>query len=84
MLVSACPGILLLDCTKGLTHGCLFDRSRAAHALLLLDLVQKYKRLYDNNERVGTFYLQSKVERAKECIEATIKAKEAAGAKPKQ
>lgn len=54
-------------------------------SLLWVWLLQRYKRLYDNNERAGTFYLQSKVQRAKECLEGTVKATEsAAGQTPKQ
>lgn len=43
------------------------------------EVLERYKRLYDNNERVGSFYLQSKVQRAKECLEATV-GKDATGA----
>lgn len=32
--------------------------------------LQKYDRMFQSNERVGSFYLQSKVQRAKERLEA--------------
>lgn len=34
------------------------------------EVVQKYETMFRNNERVGSFYLQSKVQRAKERLEA--------------
>lgn len=34
------------------------------------DVLQKYERMFQNNERLGSFYLQSKVHRAKERLEA--------------
>eukprot|EP00245_Coleochaete_scutata_P007678 TRINITY_DN2324_c0_g1_i1.p2 TRINITY_DN2324_c0_g1~~TRINITY_DN2324_c0_g1_i1.p2 ORF type:complete len:113 (-),score=16.94 TRINITY_DN2324_c0_g1_i1:713-1051(-) len=33
-------------------------------------VVHKYKALYDKNETGGSFYIQSKVQRAYECLEA--------------
>lgn len=34
------------------------------------EVLQKYDRMFQSNERVGSFYLQSKVQRAKERLEA--------------
>ncbi|KAM7480216.1 hypothetical protein LguiA_028429 [Lonicera macranthoides] len=34
------------------------------------DIVQKYDNLFEQNAKNGSFYLQSKVHRAKECLEA--------------
>ncbi|KAK7311704.1 hypothetical protein RJT34_10004 [Clitoria ternatea] len=34
------------------------------------EIVKKYDRLFENNAKNGSFYLQSKVHRAKECLEA--------------
>ncbi|XP_024390236.1 mitochondrial import inner membrane translocase subunit PAM16 like 2 [Physcomitrium patens] len=34
------------------------------------DVVKKYDTLFENNMKSGSFYLQSKVFRAKECLEA--------------
>ncbi|CAI0414302.1 unnamed protein product [Linum tenue] len=36
-------------------------------------LVQKYDSLFENNAKNGSFYLQSKVFRAKECLESTVR-----------
>ena len=38
------------------------------------DVLKKYDTLFENNTRVGSFYLQSKVFRAKECLEAARQA----------
>lgn len=46
------------------------------------EVLERYKRMYDNNERVGSFYLQSKVQRAKECLEATVGKEAEAAAGP--
>eukprot|EP00271_Cylindrocystis_brebissonii_P013595 TRINITY_DN33571_c0_g1_i1.p2 TRINITY_DN33571_c0_g1~~TRINITY_DN33571_c0_g1_i1.p2 ORF type:complete len:121 (-),score=27.11 TRINITY_DN33571_c0_g1_i1:840-1202(-) len=46
------------------------------------EVVQKYQRLFESNERRGSFYLQSKVQRAKECLEQELKA--TAGGGPSQ
>jgi hypothetical protein len=47
-----------------------------------LFLLQRYERLYQSNEQGGSFYIQSKVVRAKEALEAAQqKAKEGGGAK---
>lgn len=35
------------------------------------DVLERYQRLYDSNEKNGSFYIQSKVQRAKECLEVT-------------
>ncbi|CAK9205075.1 unnamed protein product [Sphagnum troendelagicum] len=40
------------------------------------EIMKKYDTLFENNAKTGTFYLQSKVFRAKECLEA---AKQGAG-----
>jgi hypothetical protein len=37
--------------------------------MLLLLSLQRYKHLFDVNEKHGSFYLVSKVYRAKECLE---------------
>ncbi|XP_027356423.1 mitochondrial import inner membrane translocase subunit PAM16 like 2-like [Abrus precatorius] len=34
------------------------------------DIVKKYDSLFENNAKNGSFYLQSKVHRAKECLES--------------
>jgi len=34
------------------------------------DVLMKYETLFENNTKAGSFYLQSKVFRAKECLEA--------------
>ncbi|XP_057446032.1 mitochondrial import inner membrane translocase subunit PAM16 like 2-like isoform X1 [Lotus japonicus] len=34
------------------------------------EILKKYDRLFENNSKNGSFYLQSKVHRAKECLEA--------------
>ncbi|PKA59251.1 hypothetical protein AXF42_Ash001344 [Apostasia shenzhenica] len=36
----------------------------------LEEVIQKYDTLFERNEKMGSFYLQSKVHRAKECLEA--------------
>eukprot|EP00475_Leptophrys_vorax_P011000 TRINITY_DN17561_c0_g1_i1.p1 TRINITY_DN17561_c0_g1~~TRINITY_DN17561_c0_g1_i1.p1 ORF type:complete len:115 (-),score=13.93 TRINITY_DN17561_c0_g1_i1:399-743(-) len=33
-------------------------------------VLEKYQRLFERNEKMGSFYVQSKVQRAKECLEA--------------
>eukprot|EP00850_Spirogloea_muscicola_P008669 SM000047S16808 [mRNA] locus=s47:55111:55720:+ [translate_table: standard] len=38
------------------------------------EVLTKYQNLYDRNDKLGTFYLQSKVQRAKECLEASRRA----------
>ncbi|CAK9202296.1 unnamed protein product [Sphagnum troendelagicum] len=43
------------------------------------EVMKKYDTLFENNAKTGTFYLQSKVFRAKECLEA---AKQRAGERP--
>ncbi|XP_016574281.2 mitochondrial import inner membrane translocase subunit PAM16 like 2 isoform X2 [Capsicum annuum] len=40
------------------------------------EIVQKYDNLFERNAQNGSFYLQSKVHRAKECLEAVHKPKE--------
>ncbi|CAD5176170.1 unnamed protein product [Musa acuminata subsp. malaccensis] len=37
------------------------------------EVMQKYDVLFENNTKTGSFYLQSKVHRAKECLEAVYK-----------
>lgn len=61
----------------GLTAGC--NVLCSAHALVSLpsmppSSVQKYEHLYKKNEEAGSFYLQSKVYRAKERIEQDLQA----------
>eukprot|EP00243_Klebsormidium_subtile_P002948 TRINITY_DN16031_c0_g1_i1.p1 TRINITY_DN16031_c0_g1~~TRINITY_DN16031_c0_g1_i1.p1 ORF type:complete len:118 (-),score=21.56 TRINITY_DN16031_c0_g1_i1:184-537(-) len=46
------------------------------------DIIQRYERLYQRNEEGGSFYIQSKVVRAKEALEvAQQQAKDSAGGK---
>ncbi|KAK4364870.1 hypothetical protein RND71_016228 [Anisodus tanguticus] len=40
------------------------------------EIVQKYDNLFEQNAKNGSFYLQSKVHRAKECLEAVYQPKE--------
>lgn len=42
----------------------------------LLYPVQKYDNLFENNAKNGSFYLQSKVHRAKECLEPLYQPKD--------
>ena len=39
------------------------------------EVVKKYDVLFENNAKNGSFYLQSKVHRAKECLEAAYQKK---------
>ncbi|KAH1089519.1 hypothetical protein J1N35_016776 [Gossypium stocksii] len=39
------------------------------------EIMKKYDVLFEKNAKVGSFYLQSKVHRAKECLEAIYRAK---------
>lgn len=39
-------------------------------------LLQKYENLFEQNAKKGSFYLQPKVHRAKECLEEVYKPKE--------
>ncbi|WJX71123.1 hypothetical protein P8452_55151 [Trifolium repens] len=39
------------------------------------DIIKKYERLFENNAKNGSFYLQSKVYRAKELLESINKGK---------
>ncbi|KAL2334947.1 hypothetical protein Fmac_016160 [Flemingia macrophylla] len=39
------------------------------------EIIKKYDTLFENNAKNGSFYLQSKVHRAKECLEAVNKGK---------
>ncbi|XP_039050907.1 mitochondrial import inner membrane translocase subunit PAM16 like 2-like [Hibiscus syriacus] len=39
------------------------------------EIMKKYDHLFEKNAKVGSFYLQSKVHRAKECLEAAYRAK---------
>ncbi|XP_004489731.1 mitochondrial import inner membrane translocase subunit PAM16 like 2-like [Cicer arietinum] len=39
------------------------------------DIIKKYDKLFENNSKHGSFYLQSKVHRAKECLEAVKQGK---------
>lgn len=47
--------------------------------LLTASNLQKYNNLFENNEKNGSFYLQSKVHRAKECLEAAHQSSKAEG-----
>ena len=38
-------------------------------------VMQKYDKLFENNAKAGSFYLQSKVHRAKECLEEVYRSK---------
>ncbi|XP_009590279.1 mitochondrial import inner membrane translocase subunit PAM16 like 2 isoform X3 [Nicotiana tabacum] len=40
------------------------------------EIVQKYDNLFERNAKNGSFYLQSKIHRAKECLEAVYQPKE--------
>ncbi|KVH90910.1 Mitochondrial import inner membrane translocase subunit Tim16 [Cynara cardunculus var. scolymus] len=44
-----------------------------------LNLLQKYDNLFERNAKNGSFYLQSKVHRAKECLETFYQAKDEPG-----
>ncbi|KAK4490591.1 hypothetical protein RD792_001276, partial [Penstemon davidsonii] len=44
------------------------------------EILQKYDNLFEKNAKSGSFYLQSKVHRAKECLETIHQPKEGAGA----
>eukprot|EP00252_Welwitschia_mirabilis_P025325 TRINITY_DN7863_c0_g1_i1.p1 TRINITY_DN7863_c0_g1~~TRINITY_DN7863_c0_g1_i1.p1 ORF type:complete len:117 (-),score=17.60 TRINITY_DN7863_c0_g1_i1:391-741(-) len=39
------------------------------------EVMQKYDTLFERNAKMGSFYLQSKVHRAKECLEAIEQSK---------
>ncbi|KAJ6375277.1 hypothetical protein OIU77_000292 [Salix suchowensis] len=39
------------------------------------EILQKYDKLFENNAKNGSFYLQSKVHRAKECLEEAYQKK---------
>ncbi|KFK35163.1 hypothetical protein AALP_AA5G247300 [Arabis alpina] len=39
------------------------------------EILQKYDKLFENNAKAGSFYLQSKVHRAKECLEVVYRGK---------
>ncbi|KAB5532216.1 hypothetical protein DKX38_018886 [Salix brachista] len=39
------------------------------------EILQKYDKLFENNAKNGSFYLQSKVHRAKECLEEVYQKK---------
>ncbi|CAL0328562.1 unnamed protein product [Lupinus luteus] len=40
------------------------------------EIIRKYNTLFENNAKNGSFYLQSKVHRAKECLESFHQAKD--------
>ncbi|KAA8527315.1 hypothetical protein F0562_034588 [Nyssa sinensis] len=40
------------------------------------EILQKYENLFERNAKNGSFYLQSKVHRAKECLENVYQGKE--------
>ncbi|RAL41458.1 unnamed protein product [Cuscuta campestris] len=39
------------------------------------EVLQKYNNLFEKNAKSGSFYLQSKVHRAKECLESVYRSK---------
>lgn len=43
------------------------------------EITKKYEKMFENNAKSGSFYLQSKIYRAKECLEQTIKKGEGDG-----
>ncbi|XP_010524127.1 PREDICTED: mitochondrial import inner membrane translocase subunit tim16 [Tarenaya hassleriana] len=43
------------------------------------EILQRYNTLFENNSKAGSFYLQSKVHRAKECLEAVNRSSKADG-----
>ena len=43
------------------------------------EIAQKYDNLFERNGKKGSFYLQSKVHRAKECLETVYQAKDESG-----
>eukprot|EP00250_Pteridium_aquilinum_P005110 c15253_g1_i1 orf=418-765(-) len=43
------------------------------------EMLQKYENLFERNAKSGSFYLQSKVQRAKECLEASQQVKASSG-----
>uniref|UniRef100_A0A5B6Z7W3 Uncharacterized protein n=1 Tax=Davidia involucrata TaxID=16924 RepID=A0A5B6Z7W3_DAVIN len=40
------------------------------------EILQKYENLFERNAKNGSFYLQSKVHRAKECLETVYRGKD--------
>lgn len=40
------------------------------------EVLQKYNNLFEKNAKSGSFYLQSKVQRAKECLESVYQSKD--------
>ncbi|KAH7442891.1 hypothetical protein KP509_02G006200 [Ceratopteris richardii] len=40
------------------------------------EMLKKYENLFERNANSGSFYLQSKIQRAKECLEAAEQAKD--------
>ena len=77
MLTSKLAGLLAFS-SAGLS--CVIE-----HADEVISL-QKYNHLFDRNEKDGTFYLQSKVYRARERLEQEwgVNLEEATGQKPQQ
>ncbi|KAJ6828881.1 putative mitochondrial import inner membrane translocase subunit tim16 [Iris pallida] len=43
------------------------------------EVLERYDTLFQRNAKNGSFYLQSKVHRAKECLEATYRGEESPG-----
>ncbi|KAJ7515851.1 hypothetical protein O6H91_22G031300 [Diphasiastrum complanatum] len=46
------------------------------------DIMKKYETLFERNATMGSFYIQSKVQRAKECLEAAQQATGEQGSSP--
>ncbi|PPD73583.1 hypothetical protein GOBAR_DD29497 [Gossypium barbadense] len=64
---------------SGVTHETLQNAARRAGKVMTeqeaKQILGKYDVLFEKNAKVGSFYLQSKVHRAKECLEAIYRAK---------
>ncbi|MBA0588531.1 hypothetical protein Gorai_001628 [Gossypium raimondii] len=70
----------IADAAKsGVTHETLQNAARRAGKVMTeqeaRQILGKYDVLFEKNAKVGSFYLQSKVHRAKECLEAIYRAK---------
>ncbi|KAE8717572.1 clathrin interactor EPSIN 2-like [Hibiscus syriacus] len=64
---------------SGVTHETLQNAARKAGKAMTeqeaRQILGKYDHLFEKNAKVGSFYLQSKVHWAKECLEAAHQAK---------
>ncbi|PWA87757.1 protein Transporter, Pam16 [Artemisia annua] len=54
---------------RGERNFCILESVSNNQLTYLLNLLQKYDKLFERNATNGSFYLQSKVHRAKECLE---------------